>query len=101
MYAVFRETHYSSEIEIQESKAFKEFHDKHAEQLGYIGTVVAKVDNIRHLTITLWKTEEDMDNARKKLGEVVEQTIDPLMVSPAILIGTGPVILSDLSPNTL
>ncbi|MFC4873183.1 hypothetical protein [Negadavirga shengliensis] len=97
MYAVFRETYYSAETKIQETKAFKAFQDKHAEQPGYAGTIVTSVGEGRHLTVTLWKTKEDMHNARKTLGQVVEELLNPIMTAPAILLGTGPVVVNDLN----
>lgn len=97
MYAVFRETNYPLEIKLQETKEFKEFQDKHAKQPGYVGTIVTNVDEGRYLSITLWETKEDMDNARKALGQVVLELLNPIMTSPAKLLGTGPVVVSDLN----
>jgi hypothetical protein len=97
MYAVFRETYYSAETKIQETNAFKQFQGKHAEQPGYAGTVVTHMGEGRYLTVTLWETKEDMDNARKTLGQVVEELLNPIMAAPAILLGTGPVVVNDLN----
>lgn len=99
MYAVSRETYYPPEIKIQETKAFTAFQNKHAEQPGYVGTIVTKLEEGRYLTVTLWETEEQMNNARKALGQVVEELLTPLMTSPAILLGTGPVVVNDLNEN--
>jgi hypothetical protein len=93
MYAVYRETHYQPEMEIQEAHAFKEFQNKHTEQPGYIGTVATKIDNGHYPTISFWKSKENMDNGRKAIGQAVEELITPLMTSPAVLLCTGPVIL--------
>ncbi len=97
MYAVFRETYYPLDMKIQETEAFKDFQDKHAKQPGYIGTIVTNVDEGRHLTITLWETKEDMDNARKAIGQVVTELLNPIMTSPAKLLGTGPIVVNDLN----
>lgn len=96
MYAVFRETYYPPDMEVQETKEFKRFQDKHAEQPGYRGTIVTNVDEGRYLTVTLWETKEDMDNARKALGQVVMEILNPVMAFPAKLLGTGPVVVNDL-----
>ena len=96
MYAVFRETFYPPATKIEEVDAFKEFQDKHARQPGYIGTVVTHAGEGRYLTITLWQTKENMDNAREALGPVVEKYLNPIMTPPAKLLGTGKVVVNDL-----
>ena len=35
--------------------------------------------------------------AREAMGPVVERTLNPLMISPAKLLGTGPVVVNDLT----
>lgn len=96
MYAVFRETYYPVDINIKETKEFNEFQEKHTEQPGYMGTIVTHVAEGRHLTVTLWETKEDMNNARKALEQIVTKLLNPIMTSPAKLIGTGPVVVNDL-----
>lgn len=97
MHAVFRKTYYPPHLAIQETEAFKEFQEKHARQAGYMGTIVSQVDKDRYLTVTLWETKEDMDNARKALGPVVAKLLDPIMTAPAKLLGMGPVVVNDLN----
>ena len=97
MYAVFRETTFSSDFEIRESPEFEEFQRAHAERPGYKGTVVADVGGGRYLTVTLWETAEDMNAARESLGPVVGRLLDPLMASPSRLLGTGEVMIDDLT----
>jgi hypothetical protein len=96
MYAVFREATYPEGKAIHETPEFREFQELHARRRGYIGTVVADTGAGRHLTVTLWRTVEDMNAAREALGPVVERTINQLMVSPSTLLGTGKVVISDL-----
>lgn len=97
MYAVFRETRYPPGQEVVSTPAYQEFNTAHAKQRGYVGTVVADAGEGRLLTVTLWATAEDMAAARNALGPVVGRLLDPMMTEPAVLIGTGPVIVNDLT----
>ena len=99
MYAVFRETTYDPDKPIEESPEFREFQQAHADQAGYKGTVVTNVGEGRYLTLTLWETAGDMHAARKTLGPVVEQLLNPLMMAPSTLLGTGKVVESDLDQH--
>ena len=96
MYAVFRENTYPNELELDRDQNFREFQEKHADQPGYLGTVVADTGNGRHLSITLWATEAEMKAAREALGPVIGSLLDPLMVSPSKLLGTGRVVVNDV-----
>ena len=97
MYAVFRETRYPPGREIVTTPGYQEFNDAHAKQRGYVGTVVTDVGDGRLLTVTLWATAEDMAAARNALGPVVARVLEPMMTAPAVLLGTGPVIVNDLT----
>lgn len=99
MYAVVRETSYDIENPVHETPAFEEFQREHANLNGYQGKVVVEVGAGRFITLTLWRTADDMTSALEAMGPVVEQTINPLMVSSAKLIGTGPVVVNDLKPG--
>lgn len=96
MYAVFRETTYAASPPIAEQREFQEFQEAHANRKGYKGTVVVDAGNGRLLTITLWETAEDMNDAREALGPIIERLLNPLMTSPSKLLGTGRVIVNDL-----
>jgi hypothetical protein len=96
VYAVFRENTYPNDIEINRHPNFREFQQTHGEQPGYLGTVVSHIGDGRYLSITLWATEADMKAARETLGPVVGSLIDPLMVSPSKLLGTGRVVVNDI-----
>jgi hypothetical protein len=61
--------------------------------------VVADVGEGRLLTVTLWETAEAMAAAREALGPVVARALDPLMAAPAVLLGTGRVVVNDLAPE--
>ncbi len=97
MYAVFRETYYAPGQDAVSTAEYQEFTAAHAAQPGYRGTVVANVGEGRYLTVTLWATAEAMAGAREALGPVVARTLDPLMTKPAVLLGTGRVVDTDLA----
>lgn len=97
MYAVFRETTYAADRSLADSPEFEGFQRAHAERQGYRGTVVAEVGGGRFLTLTLWETVEDMDAARRALGPVVQRVLAPLMTAPSSLLGTGRVVVNDLT----
>lgn len=89
MYAVVRETNYAPEQPIYETPEFREFQHKHAGLNGYEGTVVVEVDAGRFLTLTPWRSAEDMAAARQAIGPVVQRTVDPLMTARARLLRTN------------
>lgn len=99
MHAVFRETTYAPGDAIVETAAFREFQNVHAAREGYRGTIVADVGAGRLLTITLWETADAMHAAREAIGPVVERLLEPHMTRPAVLLGTGRVVVNDLVPE--
>jgi heme-degrading monooxygenase HmoA len=96
MHAVFREAIYPKGKPIHETREFQEFQKIHAERPGYVGTVVTDAGDGRYLTVTLWKSAEDMNAAREALGPAVQRLLNPMMVSASKLIGTGKVVLNDV-----
>jgi len=99
MYAVFRETRYPPDQDAVSTPEYREFNAVHAARAGYRGTLVADVGGGRLLTVTLWATAEAMAAAREALGPVVARTLDPMMSAPAVLLGTGRVVVNDLAPE--
>ena len=99
MHAVFRETTYAPEDDVVDSDAFGEFQRVHASREGYRGTVVAHVGGGRLLTVTLWESADAMNAAREALGPVVGRLLDPRMTAPAVLLGTGRVVVNDMVPE--
>jgi hypothetical protein len=96
MHAVFREAKYPADLAIEQTPQFQEFHKTHAARPGYVGTVVAHLDEARYLQVTLWQTEKDMHAAREALTPVVERLLNPLMRAPSVLLGTGRVVFTDV-----
>ena len=97
MYAVVRETNYSADKPIHRSQPFREFQQEHSRLRGSQGTIVVDVGSGRFITLSLWQTLEDMTAAREAMGPVVERLLNPLMTSPAKLLGTGAVVLDDIT----
>jgi hypothetical protein len=96
MYAVVRETTYPVDKALADRPEFTAFQDAHAAQPGYRGTVVTHVGNGQHVTVTLWDTAEHMAAARDAIGPAVKTLIEPLMLAPAKLVGTGEVAYIDI-----
>jgi hypothetical protein len=97
MYAVVRETFYDAAQPLQDRGEFKAFQAAHAEQSGYVGTLVVEAGRGHYLTTTLWETREAADSARMALGPTIGRLLNPLMTSAAKLIGTGPIVVDDLT----
>ena len=97
MYAVVRETSYSPDKPIYQSEQFRQFQQEHSCLHGYEGTIVVDTGSGRFITLTLWETLEDMTAAREAMTPVVEGLLNPLMIAPAKLLGTGAVVLNDVT----
>lgn len=95
MYAVLRETSYSPDKPFYQSQQFQQFQQEHSRLHGYHGTIVVETGPGQFITLTLWQTSEDMTAAREVMGPVVERLLNPLMISPAKLLGTGAVVVND------
>jgi hypothetical protein len=96
MFAVIRETTYSLDAPLAERPEFKAFQDKHVILPGYLGTLVTHLGNGRHITVTLWDTADHMKAARDAIGPTVKTFIEPIMISPPTLVGTGEVAYADI-----
>ncbi|HET8721853.1 MAG TPA: hypothetical protein VFM24_07485 [Nitrospira sp.] len=97
MHAVIREAIYTPDTPIYERQEFRQFQDAHSRLPGYQGTIVVDTGSGRFITLTLWQTPEEMTAARERMGPVVERLLNPLMVSPSQLLGTGPVVVNDIT----
>lgn len=97
MYAVVRETSYSPDKPIYQSQQFQEFQQEHSRLHGYQGTIVVDTVPGRFITLTLWRTSEDMTAAREAIAPVVERLLNPFMISPAKLLATGAVVFNDIT----
>ena len=97
MYAVVRDTTYDLDKLAQGRERLEEFQAMHARQPGYRGAIVVDAGNGRWLTVNLWETQEHSSVALPALVPEVQRLLEPMMAGPSQLIGSGPVLLSDLT----
>lgn len=100
MFAVIRETTYPAYKPLGEGPQFRAFQEAHAEQPGYMGTIVTHLGDGRYVTVTLWDSARHMDAAREAIGPTVGKLLEPIMLAPSRLYGTGEVAYTDLAPWT-
>ena len=99
MYAIVRENTYDPAKLDQGQARLIEFQALHARQPGYRGTMVVDAGDGRWLTVNLWETKEHATAALPALIPEVQRLLEPMMAGPSELIGTGPVVLTDLTPS--
>ncbi|MBB3036521.1 hypothetical protein [Hoyosella altamirensis] len=92
MYAVVRVNHFDTEKLTAHSTDVAEFDRIHAEQPGFIGSLIVDLGDGKQATVNLWDKEESAKTALPRIGPVVGQLLNPLMAAPSELLGTGPVI---------
>lgn len=97
MYAIVRANTYDPARLAQGRDQLAEFQELHARQPGYRGTLVVDAGDGRWLAVNLWETQEDANAALPALIPVVQRLLEPMMAAPSELIGTGPVVLTDLT----
>ena len=97
MYAVVRESIFDPSKLAQGSDQLAEFQVLRARQPGYQGNLVVDAGNGRLLTITLYGTEEQATAARAVLEPEAQRLLRPLMTAPSQVIGSGPVVVTDLT----
>jgi hypothetical protein len=100
MFAVIRETTYPADKPLSERPQFRAFQEAHAEQPGYLGTIVTHLGDGRHITVTLWDSAQHMDAAREAIGPAVSKLLEPIMLAPSRLHGTGEVAYTDVAHRT-
>jgi hypothetical protein len=82
---------------MHQTEQFRQFQQAHSRLHGYAGTIVVDIGSGRFITLTLWQTLEHMTAGREAMGPVVERLLEPLMTTPARLLGTGPVVVNDIT----
>ena len=97
MFAIVRANTYDPAKLARGREHLDEFQDRHARQPGYRGTLVVDAGNGRWLTVNLWETEEHANTALPALVPEVQRLLEPMMAAPSQLIGTGPVVMTDLT----
>ncbi len=96
MQAVVRHNVYDPEALAARPDVIDEFDRVHAAQDGYAGSAVIDVGDGERIMVTLWDSEMHAAAARSELGPVVQRLLRPLEREPSRLLGTGPVISTDL-----
>lgn len=97
MYAVVRDNTYDLTKLAQGHEQLAEFQALHAGQPGYRGTIVVDAGEGRWLTVNLWETEDHATAALPALVSDVQRLLEPMMAAPSQLIGTGAVVLTDIT----
>jgi hypothetical protein len=70
----------------------------HTTQPGYAGSII--VDNGQHfIAVNLWQSERDAVAGRAAIGTQVQRLLEPLMATPAQLLGAGEVVATDLADH--
>jgi hypothetical protein len=96
MYAVLRLNSFDPVKLGVSADGLKEFDKIHAAQPGYVGSVVVDLGAGRRFALNLWETEQRSASAMQILSPEVGRLLGPLMAAPSQLIGSGPVLSSDL-----
>lgn len=92
MYAVVRLNTWNEAKRSDASDAVAEFDRLHAEQAGFLGSLVVDLGEGRHAIVNLWQSEEHATAALPAMGPAVGRLLEPLMAAPSELLGTGAVI---------
>jgi hypothetical protein len=97
MYAVVRNNLYVPARLAQGEAQMQAFQDLHARQPGYRGNLVIDAGGGRLITLTLWESREHADAAIPRLIPHIERLLEPMMAAESELVGTGEVIVDDLT----
>ena len=97
MYAIVRSNTYHPTKLAEVRAQLAEFQELHAHQPGYRGAIVVDAGNGRWLTVNLWESEEHATAALPAMVPQVQRLLGPLTAAPSEVIGTGSVVLTDLT----
>jgi hypothetical protein len=92
MYAVVRLNTWDAGKRDAAADDVAEFDRIHAEQPGFLGSLVVDLGEGRHAIVNLWESEEQATAALPVVGPAVGRLLGPLMAEPSQLLGTGEVI---------
>ena len=96
MYAVVRRVAYDAQKRARGAEQVREFDALHAAQPGFRGTMDIDIGGGHTVVVNLWESKAAADAALPVMVPVVQRLIDPLLVEPAELIGTGDVVKNGL-----
>lgn len=91
MYAVVRLNTWDDAKRAAAADDVAEFDRVHAEQPGFLGSLVVDLGEGREAILNLWESEEQATAALPVVGPLVGRLLEPLMAEPSQLLGTGPV----------
>lgn len=100
MHAIVRINTFDENRLAKAAPELKAFNELHASQDGYAGSLTIDLGRGRRLVVNLWETEAAAASGLRAIGSEVQRVLEPLMVAPSQLIGTGPVIDTDLTRHT-
>ncbi|WP_375002672.1 hypothetical protein [Aeromicrobium sp. CTD01-1L150] len=92
MYAVVRLNTWDAAKRDAAAADVAEFDRIHAEQPGFLESLVVDLGGSRHLTVNLWESEDQATQALPVMGPAVGRLLEPLLAQPSQLIGTGEVV---------
>jgi hypothetical protein len=96
MHAIVRENTYDPARLGRGQRALDEFRRVHAAQPGYRGSIEIEAGPGKWFVVNLWDAAEDAAAALPKMVPVVERLLEPMMLAPSKLLGTGRVVATDL-----
>ena len=91
MYAVVRVNAWDAKKRVNAGKDIEEFDRIHADQPGFLGSLMVDLGDGRDAIVNLWKSEEQAIAALPVLGPAVARLLEPLMAEPSVLVGAGEV----------
>ncbi|MGH3499997.1 MAG: hypothetical protein ACRDQA_03700 [Nocardioidaceae bacterium] len=92
MYAVVRVNTWDDAKRAAAADDVAAFDRVHAEQPGFLGSLVVDLGEGRNAIVNLWKSEEHATAALPVVGPAVGRLLESLMTEQSQLVGTGEVI---------
>ncbi len=92
MYAVVRVNTWDKAKRAVAAGDVAEFDRVHAEQSGFLGSLVVDLGEGRNAILNLWRSEEHATAALPVVGPAVRRLLEPLMAEPSQLVGAGEVV---------
>ena len=96
-WAIVRRISFQPDVELRTDPHIAEFQRVHAAQPGYRGNLIIDAGDNTQLTVTVWDTETDSNNARGALGSAIDQLVVPMLAKPAELLAAGAVLEDELT----
>jgi Antibiotic biosynthesis monooxygenase len=92
MYAILRVNAFDPERLAASADKLQEFDRIHSAQPGFLGTVSVDLEDGRRFLMNIWESAEHARRALPVLAPAVDRLVNPLLSSPSVLVGTGPVV---------